>query len=277
MLWKIYENHWKILMVLPIILLVVSVVILAATYVSTGYFVPRGTEFQGGKTITIPVDNVDLETVKEAVPYGSVRLSFGAEKTLLVEIPSDRNETEVVETLKGVVQFTGEPSIKIIGPVVAQIFFQQAQTALVVAFIFMAVVVSLLFRSPAPAAAVIFAAVVDIVATMAVMNVLDIRLSFPVLAALLTIIGYSVDTDILLTTEMLKGDREKEKENIQRAMKTGLTLTATALVALLSLYFLSGSAVLEEIASVLIIGLLIDMPATWFTNAGLMRLWLRRK
>jgi preprotein translocase subunit SecF len=103
-------------------------------------------------------------------------------------------------------------------------------------------------------------------------------LSLAVLAAILTIIGYSVDTDILLTSEILKsGGRKNIKENIDRAMKTGLTLTATTLVALLSIYLFSGSVVLQQIAFVLMIGLLVDLPATWWTNAGLLRWWLERE
>ena len=60
-------------------------------------------------------------------------------------------------------------------------------------------------------------------------------------------------------------------------MKTGLTLTMTTLIALTAMYFVSGSFIIEQIAFVLIIGLLIDMPATWFANAGILRAWLERK
>ena len=278
MVWQIYEKYLKFLMWLPIDFLIIAVGILAHNYFSTGYFVERGVELAGGKIITVPVKEADLNTIRSAIPYASVRLSPGAQKTLTIEMQTDKNETEVLDNLRSLAVFDGEPSVKFVGPTVAEIFFQQAQIAIIMAFVLMSIVVFLLFRSFVPSAAVILAAVTDIMITLALINVIGIKFSLPVLGAILAIIGYSVDTDILLTTELVKGDRQKNSiEGIKRAVKTGLTLTFTAIAALLSLYFFSGSIVLQEIASVLIIGLVVDMPVTWFTNAGFLKLWMERK
>ena len=94
---------------------------------------------------------------------------------------------------------------------------------------------------------------------------------------MLALIGYSVGTDILLTSELLKSGRTDYGHSVLRAAKTGITLTLAALVALLAMFLISGSTVIEQIAIVMLIGLLIDMPATWFTNAGIMRMWMERK
>lgn len=275
MLGRFYEGCWKQLTWLPVVLLAIAVLVLLNNLFSTGYFLQRGTELAGGKTIAVPVGAVDINAVEAALPYATVRLSQGAEKTLLVEIDSDRNETEAIEILRGIVGFEGEPSIRIVGPAIADVFFRQAQIALFFAFLLMAVVVFLLFRSFVPSAIVLFAAATDITVTVAAISLLGVKFSLPVLAALLTIIGYSVDTDILLTTEMLKA-RSESAADIKRAAKTGLMLTLTAIAALSSMLLFSGSSVLEEISLVLIVGLLIDMPVTWLTNAGILRMWLER-
>lgn len=272
--WKFYESYLKFLMWVPLALLVLASAVLASNFFTTGYFVQRGVELEGGKVITVAVKDADAGKIKIVLPYASVRVSEGAQKTLTVEVPGDKNETEIIEELGKLVVFDSEPSVKFVGPVVAEIFFQQAQTAVVLAFVMMSVVVFLLFRSFVPSALVILAATTDIIITLAVISLLGVKFSLPVLGALLAIIGYSVDTDILLTTELLKGDRQQAKEGVKRAVKTGVTLTSAAIVALLALYFLSGSAVLQEIAGVLIIGLLVDMPATWFTNAGFLVRWM---
>lgn len=277
MIWRFYEKHLKFLMWFPVIFLVASAAVLAHNLLSSGSVIPRGTELVGGKSIIVPVKDVDLSKVESALPYAAVRLSSGARKSLLVEVPIEKNETEVISDLSRVVKFDGEPSIRIVGPVLADIFFQQTQIAILVAFAMMAAVIFVLFRSVVPSSIVILAATTDIVGTMAVIGIIGIKLSLPVLAALLTLIGYSVDTDILLTTELLKGDNKASGENIRRAVKTGLTLTSTTLAALAALYLISGSFVLEEIAVVLIVGLLIDMPATWFTNAGLLKRWVEKR
>jgi preprotein translocase subunit SecF len=43
------------------------------------------------------------------------------------------------------------------------------------------------------------------------------------------------------------------------------------------MFFVSGSIIIEQIALTLLIGLAIDIPATWFTNAGVLRLWLEHR
>ena len=203
-------------------------------------------------------------------------MTRGVNTVLIVEIPLEYNETEIFNKLKGEIEVIGEPTYRTVGPAIGELFFQQAQIALVVAFILMSLAVFIIFRSFVPSSIVILAAATDIITTMAVMSFFDMNLSLPVLAALLTLIGYSVDTDILLTANMLKG-KGAISHRIKNAMKTGLTLTATMLVAFISLYFVTGSFVIEQIASVLIIGLVIDVFATWLTNAGILRYWMEKK
>src|SRR3989338_7187631 len=171
----------------------------------------------------------------------------------------------------------GDPTIQEIGPTIGNIFFQQAQIALIAAFILMAITVIILFRSVVPSLIVILAATADIVITVAILHLTGVALSLPVIAALLMVIGYSVDTNMVLTSELLKSNNKDVSAGIKRAMKTGLTMTSTIFVALFAMYFLAGSVIIEQIAFVLIIGTLLDAPTTWMTNAGILRMWLARK
>jgi len=268
------EKYWKIWMILPIAFLVISIGILAYNTATSGFIMQRDIEMSGGKMITAEVISPDIQKIKEAIPYATVRLTTGAANTIIIEIPFDSDENKAINDLKDVATIKGEPSIRTVGPALGNVFFQQAQMAIIIAFVFMAITVFIVFRSFMPSTIILLAATTDIVGSMAVISMLGVKFSLPVLAALLTLIGYSVDTDILLTSEMLKSER---KGAIKRAVKTGLTMTGTTLAVLFALYFISGSLVIEQIAFVLIIGLLIDMPATWLTNAGLLRWHLERK
>lgn len=270
------DRYWKILMWGTILFLVFSVAVLVNNIATTGSFLKRDIDLSGGKLITVGVDDADLNEIEKAIPYANVRITSGLTKTLLVEIPFDQNEAETVEKLRSIVQFSNDPSIRIVGPALGSLFFQQAQLALVAAFILMAITVFLIFRTPVPSSIVILAALTDILGTLAILSFIDIPLSLPVLAALLMLIGYSVDTDILLTNELLKSKADFHA-GFRHAIRTGLTMTFTTLVALIAMYFVSGAFVIEQIALVLFIGLLIDMPATWITNAGVLRLWLERR
>ena len=276
-IFNFVDRHHKKIMWLPLIAFALSLAILANTAAQTGFILERDVELTGGKQIIVAVKSADTTAVEAAIPGSRALLTSGVAKTLQVSVPFSADEAEVIRELEGLVSFDGEPSVRIIGPVLGALFFQQALVAFAAAFLLMAIVVFALFRSPAPSGIVILSVVVDVGVTLGVMNLLGIELSLPVLAALLTLIGYSVDTDILLTTNMLRNRDAPVLERITNGMKTGLVMTATALAALAALYFITGSIVLERIALVLIIGLCIDVFVTWFTNVGILRLYLERK
>ncbi len=263
-------------MFLPVIALIISSFIIISNLASTGSFMQRDVELSGGKMITLRVSDADVEKLSSSFPYASFHVTRGAATNLLVQIPSEMDEKNVIKELSAMVEIEGEPSVSMVNPVLSEIFWKQAQLALIVAFVAMAVFVFVLFRSPVPCSIVILAATTDIVSTIAIISLIGVKLSMPVLAALVMIIGYSVDTDILLTSNLLKKGGDV-RLRIKNAMKTGMTMSITAVVAMLMMYLISGSFVLEQIAVVLIIGILIDMPATWLTNAGLLRWWIGRK
>ena len=76
--------------------------------------------------------------------------------------------------------------------------------ALGLSFLFIAIVVFITFRSFIPSIAVVYAAFMDIVIPVAITLLFNIKISAAGISALLMLIGYSIDTDILLTTRVLK-------------------------------------------------------------------------
>ncbi len=272
---KFLDSHWKALTFSSVIFLVFCSLLLAMNYARTGYFIERDIELKGGKLITIAAD-ADPVFVQSLLPGLKISKTSGLSPSLLIEASFDTNDTAVVQQLeaRGI---SGETSVRTIGPALGEVFWQQTQLAIIIAFGFMMVVVFILFRSPAPCTAVILAAATDIVGTVAVMSIFRIDLSLAALGALMMLIGYSVDTDVLLTTEMLKSGEGDLANRIRSAAKTGLTMSMATISVLIAIYLVSSSLVIKTIAVVLLIGLLIDLPATWVTNAGVLRWWMERK
>jgi len=164
------------------------------------------------------------------------------------------------------------------GPALGEAFWIQTQMALIAAFILMAIIVFLIFRKSVPSMAVIISAVSDILITLAFMQIFDINISLAGLAALLMLIGYSVDTDIMLTSRLLKRHGEGSlSEGVRGALKTGLTMTITTIGALSVIVITNVTPVLTEIAGILLIGLSIDIVNTWLMNSVLLRWYLERK
>lgn len=128
-----------------------------------------------------------------------------------------------------------------------------------------------------PSIAVILAAFSDIIETIAVLNLLEVKLSTAGIAALLMLIGYSVDTDILLTTRVLKRQEGSVLDGVYSAIMPGMLMSLTTIVAVVIGLFFSKSEVLSQIMLIVLIGLVFDVINTWIQNAGIIRWYLEKK
>jgi len=137
---------------------------------------------------------------------------------------------------------------------------------------FATVLIRIYIKNSIPAFAVMLSAFADIVMTLAVVNLVGMKLSTAGIVAFLMLIGYSVDTDILLTTRLLK-----KKEGVNKALfgafKTGTTMTMTSIIAITTalIVVFPFSSVLNQIFTILLIGLGFDLFNTWVTNASIIK------
>lgn len=143
----------------------------------------------------------------------------------------------------------------------------------------MAIVVFIIFRTAVPSFAVIISAFADIVMTLVLVDLLGIKMSTAGIVAFLMLIGYSVDTDILLTNKVLRRHEHSLNKRIFDAFKTGMTMTMTSLVAMLVALIIvaSFSSVLSQIFTILVIGLSFDLINTWVTNVSILKWYVNRK
>jgi preprotein translocase subunit SecF len=132
-------------------------------------------------------------------------------------------------------------------------------------------------KNSTPSFMVILNVFSDILVTLAIVNLFNIKLSTAGIAAFLMIIGYSVDTNILLSTKLLKRKEGSTTERLFSAMKTGMTMSFTTLAAVTIALIFSQSATIKQIMVILLIGLLVDMLYTWIQNAGILRYYLEKK
>jgi len=169
-------------------------------------------------------------------------------------------------------------NVRSVGPTLGKTFREQGVKALIVAYILMGLVIFMAFKDVVPSFAVMLAATCDAAIALGGMVALGIPLEPSSLAALLMLIGYSVDSDILLTARTIKQKMGEVNERIDSAMKTGLTMTGTTLGVMLMLIIVSKTLTqidtLYNIGVVLLLGLVADLMTTWFTNAGILKWYL---
>ena len=228
-------------------------------------------------TLEKSVTQAELESLlREKLGTGDVKVLSVRGERATVQFGTDMDVVKVSKALRGTATIN---SYKSVGPVLSRQAMTQIYWAIGFAFLFMSVTVFIIFRDPVPSLAVILAAASDIIIAVGGMSILGIPLSLASVGAILMLIGYSVDTDILLTTRVLKRRKGSINERALGAMKTGVTMSISAIASMAALYlvtvFLMPEArVLSDIASVLLIGLLADILTTWLMNLGILRLYL---
>ena len=285
-----YDKHYKKLLLIPIIIMLFSLAYLFYFHSQTGEFIIKDISLSGGTTITLTGDFLDEDLGKLEqdlkTQYGDVsfrRLTESTSgKTLTFVIESHANADELKASIEESIgqKLTHEnSSTEFSDSALSGNFYRQLVLALVVSFILMSVVIFFLFRSFVPSLAVIFAAFSDIVMTLALIDYLGIKISAAGIAAFLMLIGYSVDTDILLTTRALKKQEGTVNERIYGAFKTGIFMTITALATVLPAFFLITGLPdsFRQIFFILALGLGADVINTWLTNASIIKWYCEKK
>lgn len=285
-----YEKQNKKLLVIPFALLLISLILIFMKFAATGDILNRDVSLKGGITVTIPIDTgIDTEKLRNDlsgifsendIDVKSIS-QFGNQVGIIIEADITQEEANAfideVGKVLGVDMNEVDSSVEVVGSSLGTAFFKQLSTALMIAFGFMALIVFLYFRTLVPSAAVILAAFSDIIITLAIVNLTGMKLSAAGIAAFLMLIGYSVDTNILLSMRVLKRREGTEMDRVYGAMKTGFTMTSTTLVALFAALLVSQSEVIRQIMIILLIGLLVDMINTWIQNVAILRMYLEKK
>mgnify|MGYP001569077401 CR=1 FL=1 len=282
---NIYDKQYKKLMLLPLALLILSLIVLGVSYATRGEFVAKGVSLKGGITLTFEAsDVITLDAVETALASApgdiTVRgISEGGRLSSVIIEASDITEKDIVASLQaaGISLAEGSYSVENIGASIGTDFFRQTLYAVIGAFLGIALVVYITFRSFVPSAFAVQAVVSTMIMTLATINLLGVRLSTGGIAAFLMLIGYSIDTDILLTSRVLKNREGDIFQRILGATKTGLTMTLTAAAATTVGFLFTQSDTIKQIMLILTIGLVYDIINTWCNNASVLRWYLEKK
>ncbi|MFC7214807.1 protein translocase subunit SecF [Saliphagus sp. GCM10025334] len=261
----------------PLAVLAFALLVLLGGYVVYGTPVELGMDFAGGTELTIETTSseAEIEAAFSEEPE-SVQSVQATENQYLVQFaPTDadvQSEAESnLEPVSGndqVVQLSAETSASF--GAAAQ---QTALLGLGAAFVGMSVIAFVLFRTFVPSIAIVISAFSDLVIPLAFMNVLGIPLSLGTVAGLLLIVGYSVDSDILLNNHILRRGGDFY-ESTHRAMRTGITMTVTSMAAMLVMAVAAwalGVELLLSIGLILTVGLAADLMNTYLLNLSLLR------
>jgi len=263
-----------------------------------------GVDFAGGTAMELnATDTVNESAVRAAIPFSAdvnaaigtdarhiVVVKFGeAPESLLGEefqalTPEEKAERAsgatnelVVRSLKETFNITDADILKndTVGPKVSAELFRDGITALVVALALMLAYIWYRFEWQFSIGAVA-ALAHDVIITLGVFSFLQIEFNLTTIAALLTIIGYSMN-DTVVVFDRVREERRKykkmpDRDVIDLALNSTLSRTlltsGTTLLALLAIFFLGGP-VLRGMSFALIWGILIGTYSSIFIASSI--------
>jgi preprotein translocase subunit SecF len=261
----------------PLGVLALAIMVIAATFATTGAPVALGIDFTGGTELGLAVEGASGQAAEEqiraafpdnppesirSVPDGTFVVTFQQGSAPAQQLSEQARQAgfEVQYSYDVSANFGGDTqTLALIG--------------VLVAFIGMSVLVFLMFRTFVPSIAVVISAFSDIVIPLALMNLFGIELTLGTVAALLMIIGYSVDSDILLNNHILRRSGDFY-ESTYRAMRTGVTMTLTSISAMAVMAVVATAFNIQLLASIgliLVFGLATDLMNTYMLNLSLLR------
>ncbi len=282
-----YDKYYKIMFFIPFIILIISLIYLGSFYARTGDIFYKDVSLSGGTSITLNGD-VTQEQLEAPLKLKFSDVSFTSladittRKQIALVIQSSASPDELKSAIENVIGYKLDDknsSTEFTGASLSRDFYTQLMTALLISFFLITIVIFILFRTFVPSTAVIFAIFADIVMPLALIDFIGIKISAAGIAAFLMLIGYSVDTDILLTSRALKSREGTLNSRIFRAFKTGSLMTFTALAAVLPAFFIVTGLPdsFRQIFLILAFGLVADLINTWLTNASIIKWYCVRK
>ena len=240
-----------------------------------------GIDFKGGTLIEIKKDHdLTISNIRSQLSdlgLGDIQIqTFGSADVVLIRIEnssglisnSDMNSINIIKTNLGSkieIQRT-----EIVGPKVSSELVQKGLMAIIVAVILMLFYIWVRFEWQFSIGAVI-ALIHDVIITIGIFSFFQIEFNLSIIAALLTIIGYSMN-DTVVVYDRIRENLRKYKsleiyqlinQSLNETMSRTVLTSFTTLLALFSLYFLGGE-VLKGFTLAMIIGVFIGTYSSIF-------------
>jgi len=243
-----------------------------------------GLDFTGGTLVELSYpEEANITNIRETLVNGGFNgaqvANFGSSREVLIKLPgtvSDSLGSEIVSLLSAdnSDQAIDLRRIEYVGPQIGSELRDDGGTAMLIALAFMMLYIAFRFQSMFAGAAVV-ALVHDVIIVVGIFSLIQIEFDLTVLAALLAVIGYSLNDTIVVSDRIRENLRSAELDSTEEIINLSLNQTLgrtlitslTTLLVLFSLYFLGGELI-KNFALALIFGVVIGTYSSIYIAAN---------
>jgi preprotein translocase subunit SecF len=255
-----------------------------------------GIDFAGGSLIQLKFNNqVTIEQVRDALT------SAGLENAEIQNIPDDnviiirtkKSAMKLEDIKKNIEQviraklpdngFIVEQN-EMVSPVMGKEIYKKAIWAMILSFVGIMIYVNLRFKGGSWGAAGIIALIHDVFVVITVFSIINKEITMPVLAALLTIAGYSINDTIVVYDRIRENLKLKRgatlyqifNDSINETLSRTIITALTVLLVLIAIFF-KGGEVLHDFSLALLIGVTTGMYSSIFIASPLVYSTMTKK
>ena len=268
-----------------------GLLILASIVSLLGQGLNFGIDFMGGTLIeAAQEDEIDISALRSRLNnlgLAQVQIQeFGTSNDVLIRISGQKNTVNAEENLSTVAAIREEIEgdfeirrVEIVGPQVSGELIQAGLLAVSLAVISMLIYIWFRFEWQFSLGSVI-ALVHDVVLTLGIFSVLQIEFNISILAAILTIVGYSMNDTVVVYDRVREKLRKYKKMKLTELLDLAINKTlsrtvmtsVTTLIALFSLYIFGGE-VIRGFTFAMIFGIVVGTYSSIFVAAPILNIF----
>ena len=254
-----------------------------------------GIDFAGGTLVQLQFKSPpDIEVIRDGLKTiglgESTIQEFGSKKDILIRVERSEEKLEAVgamvkRSLSG--KFNSDEIIvervEMVGPKVGRDLREKALLSILYAIIGIVIYISWRFEFQYAIAAII-ALMHDVLVTMGAFSILDKEFTLVIVAAFLTIIGYSLNDTIVVFDRIRENLRRKGKlslseiinSSINQTLSRTLLTSGTTLLVVLALFFFGGE-IIQDFSFALLVGIFVGTYSSIFIASVFLVYWASRK
>ena len=256
------------------LLFVYLVVIIIAVVFAFVQKVNLGIDFAGGTSITLKSDNaIDESVIKEIISeYELNDYTTSSDEQVDIKIKEVLAEDEIKSLKQEFDEISVNSDISVISNVVKKDLTENAIKSVIIAAICILIYVSIRFKFNYGIASLV-ALCIDITSVIAAFIIFNIEINFIFIAAILTILGYSINDTIVIFDLIREKKKEENKASISdevivneclsKAVIRSILTTITTLTSVVVLLIL-GATEIEEFNIAILVGLIVGTFTSMF-------------
>ena len=271
-----FSNFFKIANILSLLAVIFSIIFLV--FKGLNY----GVDFKGGTLLEIRIDNknIQIQDIRSSLnipELGDVNVKqFGEEGDFLIKFEKNANENKkFITELKNIISTKIGSTVNFrrvesVGPKVSSELLKQGLTAIALALGAMLFYIWIRFEWQFSLGAIV-ALIHDIVITLGIFSILSFEVNLSIVAAVLTIVGYSMNDTVVIfdriRENLLKFSKIKTNEitdiSVNETLSRTIITSLTTLLALFSIFILGGE-ILKGFSFAMILGVIIGTYSSIF-------------